>query len=144
MNKKGFTLIELLVVVALLLLLGILATSAIIKYYDMAKRKSFINEAQIIYKTAINTFTSNQLKSNDESKNIYCYVNGDEKNKLDINLTDDKYYKIVFEDNKIIHFIVYDSVYKVQIDNSIDKTEIIINDVNLDEIEEADAITSCN
>ena len=143
MIKKGFSYVEILAVIVLLAVLVVLAVPAIFKSYYIAKKEAFVNDAQNLYNMAVKTYTDNYLKNNLEDKYTYCDIEGDSKNKL--SSSTNKHYKIQFDENKVVHFIVYDNTYKIEIYRTLGNSGVVINEVNLDEIKnDFDKILSCN
>ena len=142
--KKGFTLIELLAVVALIAILVVMLVPKVLEYYDAGKKSAFISEAQKLYKTAFTMYTNNYIQS-DTEKNVNCFIETDSKNKLLLTTGGEKYYKIKFNNDKIVYFAAYDKDYKVEIDNTSSNIEISIDEINVDDIQtDFSSISSCN
>ena len=70
MKKKGFTLVELLAVIAILAILVILSLPNVMSMYHNAKKKSFLNEVEIIYNTASEAY----MKDNIRGDKSYIYA----------------------------------------------------------------------
>ena len=58
-NRKGFTLIELLAVIIILAILMLIAVPGILKTVNKSRVNTFIDQSQIIYKTAKQEWASN-------------------------------------------------------------------------------------
>ena len=91
-KKQGFTLVELLAVIAILAILIIIALPNILKLYNEAQMKLFLQEAQNINKAAKDSFLSYQIGSTSPTETIYTYIEGEESTvgNIKINITGKK------------------------------------------------------
>ena len=123
-NKKGFTLVELLAVIAILAILVIIALPNVMGMFNTAKSKSFVTEAQAIYKQVSTDFVTDNLgKSGGQEYCQYTEIDG-----LTVNNPKDpsatgatcktmqltttrNYYVKVNSAGKIEKFVVFDGSY---------------------------------
>lgn len=111
-NKKGFTLVELLAVIAILAILVIIALPNIMNMFNGAKKKTFVSEAQVLYKIVEQDYVKDAFTNS--GKRLYVKSPTDNCSKeLDGQIRDDLYYYIQVESNgKISKFYVYDGNYQ--------------------------------
>ena len=76
--KKGFTLVELLAVIAILAILIIIALPNILKMFNEAQMKLFLQEARNINKAAEDSYLSQKMGTTTPTETIYTYVDGEE------------------------------------------------------------------
>ena len=72
MKKKGFTLVELLAVIAILAILVIIALPNVMGMFNTAKSKSFVTEAQAIYKQVATDFVTDNMEHSGQK--TYCQI----------------------------------------------------------------------
>ena len=132
MKKKGFTLVELLAVIAILAILVILSLPNVMSMYHNAKKKSFLNEVEIIYNTASEAY----MKDNIRGDKSYIYAKSELGLKCikELNLTGRKiyYYVEINNSGSIKKLYVKDNTYQFKIE----KDKIEHNDIKLEDIEE--------
>ena len=127
MNKRGFTLVELLAVITVLGLLLILAVPKVNSIINDSKKKTFLGEAQAVYRTA-------KMKAldlaNEESGGI-IYSKG--STKLDMKGNKLDYCAIVDETATITSITVSNGTYIVSGDSnfmSLDVTSVTNGNMN--------------
>jgi type IV pilus assembly protein PilA len=76
--KRGFTLVELLAVIAILAILIIIALPNILKLFNEAQIKVFLQEAQNINKAAENGYLAQKMGTSNPIETIYTYTDGEE------------------------------------------------------------------
>ena len=145
MNKKGFTLVELLAVVAILAILVVFVIPNVFGSYMDAKKSAFVSEAQKLYKTAFTTYTNDFINNGINGSTTNCFIESASKNQLSMTTGQEKYYKIKFDNNKIVYFYAYDKNYMIEIDNTSSKNEILVDQITTDKLVTSfTPITSCN
>ena len=82
MKNKGFTLVELLAVIAVLAVLAVLSVPNILKLYNEAKKKTFLNDVKTIYKEVSKKYLIDGIKNNNIER---INSNGDNKLNLESN-----------------------------------------------------------
>lgn len=93
MKKNAFTLVELLAVIAILAILIIIALPNILKMYNNAQMKLFLQEAKNINKAAEDSYMASRMNTNNPTETIYVYSDGrieSSTGNIDVNLTGHK------------------------------------------------------
>jgi prepilin-type N-terminal cleavage/methylation domain-containing protein len=135
MKKLGFTLVELLAVIAILAILIIIALPNVLKLYNEAQMKMFLQEAQNINKAAKDSYLSQQMGTTALTETTITYTDGEESinGNIDVNYTGkkpDNGKLIIREDGKTA-LAFHDGKYCVT--KSFGSDEIIINNSAEDE-----------
>ena len=143
MKKKGFTLVELLAVIAILAILVIIALPNVLKMFTNAKKNTFKDEVQIIYKQAQTDFIQDSLRTS--GPRYYC--SGDtvgkdgtsKSNCKNLNLTTTKEYYIEMDSAGNINYLGVKDKSFVYSENNLNSVNDIsdsdINDINNGDIE---------
>ena len=157
MKKKGFTLVELLAVIAILAILVIIALPNVMGMFNTAKSKSFVTEAQAIYKQVATDFVKDNMAAS--GGKTYCQYNAiDGVTATNIPHTDGtdswtckgldmtttrNYYVEVDASGNIGKFLVYDGSYAFAADMNGKQATYITAEENKDgSIVPTDKITS--
>ncbi|NLC47856.1 MAG: leucine-rich repeat domain-containing protein, partial [Tenericutes bacterium] len=92
MKKNAFTLVELLAVIAILAILIIIALPNILKMYNDAQMKVFLQEARNINKAAENSYMASKMATDSPTETIYYFENGVQTTdgNIEMNLTGHK------------------------------------------------------
>jgi prepilin-type N-terminal cleavage/methylation domain-containing protein len=78
MKKQGFTLVELLAVIAILAILIIIALPNILKMFNDAQMKLFLQEARNINKAAEDSYLAHKMGASNLTETTYTYTDGEE------------------------------------------------------------------
>lgn len=140
--KNGFTLIELLAVIAILALLSIIVIPNILGMYNKSKKSIFLIQAKKIYNSAKEQFSVENIISTASNKNVYCYLERDEYNNLDLLGNSKVYYRVIFDSKgNVISNIVFNDKYSISTMNDIE--EYTTDDVSQKGDENYSSISSC-
>jgi hypothetical protein len=97
--------------------------------FQSAKKRTFVTQAQNVYKAVENQMMMNEISSSNVNK--FCYANNEEENP--VGLKGNKvYYLVETKDNKIVKIIVSNNEYSMTIVNP---TEIDITNITKDTID---------
>ena len=127
MKKKGFTLVELLAVIAILAILVIMAVPNVINLFNDAKLRTFISQAQSLYKLVEEQVLAKQMKTT--SANTYVFCSSDEESSLDLSGGDNLHYYITYVQGKMTSFFVENGTYLMYIDTTFGNGDIKISDL---------------
>lgn len=128
--KKGFTLVEIIISILLLALVVVIIIPNIVKLYNKARLKAFIDESQNIYNSVALSYQSDFLS---ETKKVsrYCDSKNTYGNKLKIDKNNNLYYDIELdEDGNIYKFYVVKGNYVFLLSGN----DINVSDVNEDNV----------
>lgn len=139
--KKGFTLIELLAVIAVLGILVVLAITNVTSFFTSSKEKSFVIQAQTIYKKAYDDYVTNKLSFNIENINTFCNI--DNGKVLNITVASNVKYVVKFTDDKISSFKITDGTFSYVNDSITSVDDISIKDTHFKK-KNIDAVNSCD
>ena len=91
-NNKGFTLVELLAVIAILAILIIIALPNILKLFNEAQMKIFLQEARNINKAAEDSYIAHRMSTSNPTETVYTYNDGEESStgNIDVNIIGQK------------------------------------------------------
>ena len=143
MSKRGFTLIEVLAVIAILAILAVIAIPNVIKLYNNARKETFLVQAKNVLSSAMDEYTSSALHGETLANNIYCHLENDDYNSL--NMTGDSkiYYKIILDKNGNPTSIkIFNNTFSVTASSSIDN--LTISDVMSEGSTYYETVSTCD
>lgn len=108
-NKKGFTLIELLAVIAILSILVVLSVPNVLELFSGSKKKTFITQAQSIFKAAEQEIITRQLKN--PTLTIKRFYSENTVDRLELSKSNKLKYCIKIESGKIKSIAIADGEY---------------------------------
>jgi type IV pilus assembly protein PilA len=112
LNKKGFTLVELLAVIAILAILMLLITPNILNLFTQGKKDLFKTQVQRIWKAADQEYITASMQTG--APGPYCYAGDESSDNAPLSITENKnlFYYVDFDDKGNVSVLkVTDGVY---------------------------------
>ncbi|NLC48060.1 MAG: prepilin-type N-terminal cleavage/methylation domain-containing protein [Tenericutes bacterium] len=150
MRKNAFTLVELLAVIAILAILIIIALPNILKMYNDAQKKVFLQNAQNVNKAAKDSYMSHSMNTSSLTQTVYTFNDGilNTSGNVEMNLTGKKPENgqlVLLADGRTA-LAFYNGKYCAT--KSFDSDEVLINSIdeeecNLENIPMGDIVSGC-